>query len=155
MLYFITGCPRGRPLGHTCSDRWGVTFLDIWTATPTKMARRNPRWDCQWHPRWCNARLLRFCLFHRCMGRCDWKWRNKEWVLGAFFFNRRQNATHLPRDPASPMASSFGQPMLRVQVPPGKPAGSTLYVSIPEENRTIPAVVPPKCFLFSCPAHTN
>jgi hypothetical protein len=29
MLYFITGCPRGRPLGHTCSDCWGVTILDI------------------------------------------------------------------------------------------------------------------------------
>ena len=65
--------------------------------------------------------------------------------------NRRQiSATHLPR-PASPMASSFGQPMLRVQVPPGTPAGSTLYVSIPGENRTIPAVVPPNVSYFHVP----
>eukprot|EP00544_Gedaniella_sp_CCMP2646_P011084 CAMPEP_0202486532 /NCGR_PEP_ID=MMETSP1361-20130828/5083_1 /ASSEMBLY_ACC=CAM_ASM_000849 /TAXON_ID=210615 /ORGANISM="Staurosira complex sp., Strain CCMP2646" /LENGTH=417 /DNA_ID=CAMNT_0049115711 /DNA_START=34 /DNA_END=1287 /DNA_ORIENTATION=+ len=65
--------------------------------------------------------------------------------------NRQQNATHLPR-PASPMASSFGQPMLRVQVPPGTPAGSTLYVSIPGENRTtVPAVVPPNVSYFHVP----
>lgn len=73
--------------------------------------------------------------------------------------NRRQSATHLPR-PASPMASSFGQPMLRVQVPPGTPAGSTLYVSIPGENRTIPAVVPPNVSCFHVPyepqqSHSN
>jgi hypothetical protein len=46
--------------------------------------------------------------------------------------------------------------MLRVQVPPGKPAGSTLYVSVPGENRTIPAVVPPNVSYFHVlPIRTN
>jgi len=44
---------------------------------------------------------------------------------------------------SSPMPATFGQPMLQVQVPPGTAPASRLYVSIPGENRTIPAVVPP------------
>lgn len=44
---------------------------------------------------------------------------------------------------ASPMPSHFGEPMLRVQVPPGTPPGTTIHVQVPGENRTIQAQVPP------------
>lgn len=44
---------------------------------------------------------------------------------------------------ASPMPVPFGQPMLRVQVPPGTPPGTTIHVQVPGENRTILAQVPP------------
>ena len=71
-------------------------------------------------------------------------------TISAIPTNRPPRTTRLQR-PASPMASTFGQPMLRVQVPPGAAAGSTLYVSIPGENRTIPAVVPPNVSFFHVP----
>lgn len=53
--------------------------------------------------------------------------------------------------PQSPMPATFGEAMLRVQVPPGTAPGSTLLVSVPGEDRTIPAIVPPNVSSFHVP----
>lgn len=43
---------------------------------------------------------------------------------------------------------SVGQKLLQVQVPPGLPPGSTIFVEIPGENRTVAAQVPPNVSSF-------
>ena len=47
-----------------------------------------------------------------------------------------------PHELPSPMPAPFGQPQLRVQVPPGTAPGTTVHVPVPGENRTIIAQVP-------------
>lgn len=60
------------------------------------------------------------------------------------------------RSPTSTSSSSYqpaasfprGQKLIHVEVPPGMPAGSTLFVEIPGENRTVSAQVPPNVTSF-------
>ena len=50
----------------------------------------------------------------------------------------------MPPPPMQPSAApANNQKIMKVQVPPGMPAGSTIYVEVPGENRTIAAHIPP------------
>ena len=49
---------------------------------------------------------------------------------------------------ASNMSTVSNQKLLLVQVPPGLPAGATMQVEIPGENRTLAAIVPPGADTF-------
>jgi hypothetical protein len=78
MLYFITGCPRGRPRGTHMfwllrGDNFGHRRLQLrpkWRDAHVLRDDRTPQWDCKKdNHRATPRRLLRFCLFHRCMGR--------------------------------------------------------------------------------------
>jgi hypothetical protein len=113
MLYFIARCPRGRPLGHAPSDCWGVTILDIWrdchsdqngaTIEPPSQETAN-----QWQPSL--ATLATGAFFDFARFTVAWvvaigKWRNKEWVLGAFLIAKIKNARKRRLAPPWPIPS--------------------------------------------------
>lgn len=57
--------------------------------------------------------------------------------------NTRQNNTN-----STSLSTVSNQKLLLVQVPPGLPAGATMQVEIPGENRTLAAIVPPGAETF-------
>lgn len=70
------------------------------------------------------------------------------------FFTPRQDPPPKREDkPAVEVAQKqtlveFAQKLVEVQVPPGLPAGATIFVEIPGENRTVSAQVPPGAKYF-------
>jgi hypothetical protein len=59
-----------------------------------------------------------------------------------------QRAPSTSTFPNSSYMPSTGQKLVQVQVPPGLPPGSTIFVEIPGENRTVAAQVPPDVTSF-------
>jgi hypothetical protein len=110
MLYFIARCPRGRPLGHTPSDCWGVTILDTRdcqhsdqngaTIQPPSQETAN-----QWQPSLATGAFFDFARFTVAWVVAIGKWRNKEWVLGAFLFAKIKNARKRRLAPPWPIPS--------------------------------------------------
>ena len=75
--------------------------------------------------------------------------------IGAGPFDTTISAPSTNRQASSPMPATFGQPMFRVQAPPGSASGSTLHVSIPGDNRTISAVPPGNGSSFHFPCESQ